>query len=267
MKTKKLFWIILLCPFFFSCGDDEDDGSSIISYNIMIGDVSYENRIGMAECTNVPRPDDTYIYPVPAEDGSGPYYFGHEELREAYRVPEDILRNQSTQAVIQTYFDYPLITDGVSVYSSIRYKGFLESVEYNTAYFELLKRKDAGKCLLERYLLYNPTGCKAATQMLPFLEILMAQPELHSQLNTDEKKALVKEALRKYQLIGIFDYESIYYDRLTSLLIGRVMISAGYYPFLKEVMANKGLSLYLAEKNSSFSGYDTIFSHANQFIK
>ncbi|MDR1344632.1 MAG: hypothetical protein LBJ39_04690, partial [Tannerellaceae bacterium] len=215
MKTKKLFWIILLYPFFFSCGDD----GNLYDYDSVDPDY-YGSFIDMAECTNVPRPADTYVYPVVpgTDEWKELHNKGMEEVKKACRVPDDVLQNQSTQAVIQTFFDHPYCIDGLYTSSSTELNGFMRSVEGNSIYSELLKRKDAGKCLLKRYLPYNPVGCGTIDLQFTVFEMLIAQSEFYSQLSADEKKMLVKEALRKHLIIVAFDPESGYRNHTTFML-------------------------------------------------
>lgn len=269
MKVYNVFFIILIPLFLFSCGKD-DVNAEMEMYDPIgtIKYVDYQTLLGSAECINVPRPADTYVYPIVpgTEEWMELHQKGMDEVLKACRVPEDILQKQSTQAVIQAFFDYPFVLD-MYAGSSTLLDGFINSAKYNSAYAELLKRNDAGTCLLERYLLYDPVGCDAAILMAPLLEMLLAQPEFYSRLTTDESKQLVKEALQKNRTRIDFEPLLRHQNATTCLLMGRVMVNAKYNPFIKKASSNRTLTQYLEKQNREFNDYATIISYANQFIK
>jgi hypothetical protein len=262
MKTIKLFAVYFTCLFLFSCGNNNEEEVGLIPYITITKTVD-------ASCTGIPVPEDTYAYPVlPGTDEWEK--LSQKEMKEVFKacqVPENILRKQSTHAVIQTFFDYPFSMSDMYASSSTLLDGFERSTEYNPAYPELLKRKDAGTCLLERYLLLNPVGCDGVTFVADLYEMLLAQPEFYSQLTAKEKKELVKIALEKIKIRMDFDPLLAYHNVTTCLLIGRIMVSAEFAPFTKEVTNNKDLSQYIESQYQAYSDYDNILSYANKFIK
>jgi hypothetical protein len=268
MKTKITIYIILLCPFLFACDNNDDVVENVLyDYEVLMKTEYYQNLIKRAECTNIPRPDDTYIYPVVpgTDEWMKLHQKGMDEVRKACIVPAKFLKKQSTQAVIQTYLDYPFLGD-IDTSSSTLLNGYKSSSEYNSAHEELLKRNDAGRCLLETYTVFNPAGCIAFILTGIHLEMLLAQPEFYSQLNTNEKKTLVKEVLRKTEIRLNYDYSSHTLYETPGFLMGRMMVSANFSPFIKEVNKNKLLAQYLETQDIEFSDYDIIISYANQFI-
>lgn len=268
MKKIKTLSIALVCLLSFSCGSEETTKTDTFDYEQLIPIANYTDLIASAECTNIPRPADTYVYPIIPETDTWAEFSKNEmtELINATQVPKDILRKQSTPAVIQTFFDYPFTMD-IYTSSSTALNGFKTSVVYNSAYAELLQRKDAGKCLLERYLLYNPVGCDIAIFMTPLFDLLLAQPEFYSQLNSIEKQACVKEALQKIEIRIAFDPALVHHNKTTCFLIGRIMINAKYSPFMKEVKNNTKLDQYIENQTTGYEDYDIILSYATQFIK
>lgn len=244
-----------MCLFLFSCEENAEINNPYITKSV---DFS---------CISIPVPEDAYMYPiVPGTDEwVGLHKKGMDEVLKACQVPEDTLRKLSTQAVIQAFFDYPFVMDMYASSSSLL-NGFKQSCEFNSAYPELLKRKDAGTCLLDRYLLLNPTGCNGATLVAGLYEMLLAQSVFYSQLNAEKKKELVKAALVKIKKREDYDSLLAHHNQTTCLLIGRIMISAGFPPFTKEVANNKELAQYL-ETQSLYNYYDNILSFANKFIK
>jgi hypothetical protein len=261
MKMKMKILILLLGLFLCACGEGEDEDEEIKT-NPYITESS-------DPCTNIPVPADTYVYPiVPGTDEWVELHQkGMDEVLKACQVPAEILQKQCTQAVIETFFDYPFVTD-MYTSSSTLLEGFKRSAAYNPAWPELQKRKDAGKCLLERYLLLNPVGCQGAVLLkMPLHEMMLAQPVFYFQLNTDEKKELVKATLDKIGLRIAFDPALVHQNRTACLLIGRVLASARFAPFTREVNRNKTLALYLETQSYEYSDYEAILSFANLFIK
>lgn len=270
MKKIESLPLVLVCLLLFSCGSEEETKTDTPNYGFLapVSAENYTKLIASEECTNIPRPADTYVYPI--APGTDAWIKLHEkglnEVIKACQVPDYILRKISTPAVIQTFFDYPFSME-LWASSSTYLNGFEKSVGHNSVYIELQKRKDAGKCLLERYNIFNPVGCDIAIFITPLFELLLAQPEFYSQLNSDEKKTCVKAALQKIKSRIDFDPALVHHNETTCFLIGRVMVSAKYSPFTKEIKNNKNLSQYLENQTKGYEDYNTILSHATQFIK
>lgn len=260
MKIHITLFIFLFFIALLSCGETDNIENKPSSYD--------KNLIEIAECTNITRPVDTYVYPVtPGSDQWKTLHSkGMDEVLKACRVPEKVLKKQSTSAVIQTFLDYPF---SLHIYtsSSTLLNGFKSSVVYNDAYTELLKRKDAGKCIFQVYQLFNPIGCTTATLMSPLLELLMAQQEFYSQLNNLEKKELIKEALKKIKVRIDFDPLLVHDNETTCLLIGRVMESAKFDPFIQELNHNEKMNQYLETQSYYSTVCEIILSYADQFVK
>lgn len=269
MRANKPFYAILFCLFLFSCGENDNEKDLDSSeYSNLIAYTSYGELIKSEKCSNVPRPEGTYTYPI--VPGTEEYLKIHQKggikaAVEACRIPENVLKNQSTPAVIQTFFDYPFTFDMHSSNSTLL-DGFTNSVKYNDSYAEMLKRKDAGKCLLERYTFFIPVGCAYSSLTTCVFEMLLAQPEFYSQLNTNEKKELVKEVLNKLEIRTDFDPTINYSYGATYLLMGRVMESANFSSFLDEMKTDKKLAEYLESQSYEFEDFNRILSYANLFI-
>jgi hypothetical protein len=64
----------------------------------------------LLECMNMPRPADSYNYPVWLGMEEWAQFKTGQEMTDACQVPEDILKTMSTQAVIQVIWEYPFLT-------------------------------------------------------------------------------------------------------------------------------------------------------------
>ena len=187
------------------------------------------------------RPVDTYFYPVrPGMEEWG--FKTSAEMFNACEVPTDVLEKMSTQAIIQTIGENPVM---YTLFFSPDYyvcRGYTELAlaERNNAGIELTKRHDAGTALLDRLLLVNPfTNMYDGDIMYEsqFIELILSQTVFLSQLNECEKRAVVSIAIKNDNLRrtntdwlkgGSMTLSTI----TTSLLIGLTLDEARYIPFL-----------------------------------
>jgi hypothetical protein len=241
MKLINLILSCVLCLSFITCNNEnrqvpDDDGQS---------DFAYENFItDLLVCMNMPRPADSYDYPVyPGMEEWASFKTG-KEMQNACQIPVEVLRNMSTQAVIQAIWEYPLLTDVIHRYE---YQLDFESVfESNNAYMELMQRQDAGIMLLERLQWMDPLYSNRLSA--PYvLEILMSQKVFLMQLENNGRKKIIEAALKNDDLRK--HNESVYSFRSTAwLLIGRTLFAYSYAPFLQEIDRNQRLKSFLEDR-------------------
>jgi hypothetical protein len=199
------------------------------------------------KCINMPLPDDTYDYPVLPGTQKWESFTTGEQMVEALQIPATVTKKLSTQALIQTIWEYPLLLD---VFHRNQYQMDFESIFLkNNAYLELSKRTDAGAAILQRIVVVDPLVPEA--RFLPrILELLIAQPIFLSQLNSDEKKLLIQTLLEKEKLRadnpelanGSIGYEVVW------LSVGRTLFEANYQPFVEAVNGSETLKLFLQDK-------------------
>jgi len=208
------------------------------------------------ECMNMPRPDDSYNFPVcPGMEEWGDFKTA-KELDNACEVPPCVLQEMSTQAVIQALWEHPLL---ITHFLAIDYKyGNTDDrfARYG-AYLELCTREDAGAALLYRLLLVNPIP-KGLNMQPQVLELLLSNMFFLSQLDDNEKHTVISTVITNDDLRqadeegwGVFLRHSVW------LLIGRTMYAADYIPFVEEVNNNEELRLYL--NGRSKSGYPNTY--------
>lgn len=237
---------------------------------------------------NMPRPEGSfnyYIYPGMPEWS---VFSATWQMVATNGVPKNLLAEMSTHAVIQA------IWEDFSFYESPLYSNETFNIRYLygnnlrlNSYQELFSRSDAGKCLLERYRLLD-----AVYEDSPYLydwpvsmfylmsfEILLAQPEILSQYSTKEKKEIAILAFGKEQIQQGYNVIGNYYTNheVFLFLVGRVMLSAGYAPFIEKVEENDSLKNFLETSRIYRNPYavdpqykqvmDTIEEYGKQFIK
>lgn len=225
-------------------------------------DFAYKQYIiSILNCMNMPRPKDSYNYPVYPGMPEWADLKSNKEMLEVSQVPVEILKTMSTQAVIQAIWEYQ---DLIFIVHRYQYQAdFEQTFSQNNAYTELCSRTDAGQCLLTRLVLLNPVHSNIIVRWTcQSFEIIVSQPVFLSQLGEDEKKLIIKTTLKNDDLRQKMDPSRKVSNRNTAwLLIGKTMLNANYIPFIKEVEGNELLqSFFKAYSYVSFEvlHYDTI---------
>lgn len=136
MKLIEQTLLLFVLLAFVACKPDVDEPEDECKY--------MEQITNILEIMNMPRPADSYNYPV---------YRGmpewadmtREERIEKMQVPVERLKKMSTQAVIQAIYEHPSFDSFLS-YSSFRWYQieFESCFNENNAYLELIQRTDAG---------------------------------------------------------------------------------------------------------------------------
>jgi hypothetical protein len=259
MKTRDITTVALIASLFAASCEE--------SYQPV--PLTYE--IG-AEIMNMERPEDAYNYPVyPGTDAWAELHTG-EEMLKACQVPEKVLKNMSTQGVIQALWEYPLLIDA---FHRHQYQlDFKSMFSQNNAYKALCKRKDAGTSLLERIMAVNPLYAEPQSRFkFELLEMLAAQDIFLSQLDRKSKVLLVKTVLEKDNCRQNANFDDRMEERvITWLLAGKVMLNANYAPFVSEVNGNEALALFFTSDSYTYMDFvygnipQIIAKHANRFI-
>ena len=269
MKAKLLFVSGMMLACLVSCSESKDEPNvKYEKYSLSLGNtrsVDYQTTLESDECMGIVRPADCYSYPsVPGtDDWKELHNHGLLGVYEACKIPESVLESLSTDAVIQAFFDFPFIADYYAFNSIL--DGYKNMLDKNTAYAEMLKRKDTASKLVERYVNYNAVGCDAAIYHTPELELLIAQPDIYSMLDKNQCKIIVKEALNKMNQRLNYDPELRWLHISTCLMIGRLMLAAEYGAFKDIVSGSEALKNYLDNLYSGFEDYELIIIYANSF--
>jgi len=203
------------------------------------------------ECMQMPRPNDSYNYPVYPGMAAWAQLKTSEEMTEACQVPVDILKTMTTQAVLQALWEYPFL---IMVLHRSQYQlDFTGTVSKTNAYNELIKRSDAGSCLLFRLLALNPVHSMEGLSASKSFEVLMSQTELLSQLTKEEKSQLIAVTLKNDDIRE--KNKSIipnYYRETAWLLAGKTLINAGYTPFMERMNENESLKMFLESPSYTY---------------
>jgi len=156
-----------------------------------------------------------YIFPVRPGSNEWVALKTTEGRVKACQIPDSILQQMSTEALVKTCVDYPFFMD------IFLYDNLLKGVKLVSTYFngisELTKRQDAGKALLSAYskidpAVINPKITKVQignqSMLLTYYEVLMFNCDISVSMSDEEKKGLVKELLLKVDAKS--KYQNIY---------------------------------------------------------
>ena len=224
------------------------------------------------ESMNMPRPEGSYTYPIIPTTKEWSELSDREEKETVCQVPFDVLSQQTTQAVIQGLWEYPLNLD---FFAWNNYQERYDFVYLRlNAYRELLKRPDAALCLLEKYKIVAERQ-KGYPFSHYILEMHLAQEYFIMQLSADERKNVVKRSL---EIIRIIEQDIDFFDvrlkiSISLYLIGRIMRYDNYSPFMdtllihpewKSFFEHNDNDVITDEKLNTFS--DAITSSANDYV-
>ncbi|MDR0667996.1 MAG: hypothetical protein LBF90_05195 [Prevotellaceae bacterium] len=257
MKTIKNILFFILCFLLISCKKND------------VEHICEERIKARLEYVNIARPADSYNYPVYPGMPEWSEFTTAEEMIVACQVPENILNEMSTQAIIQAIWEYPFVPD---VFARYQYQvGFDEVFSENSAYNALTNRNDAGIALLERLKSTNPLMSRVDGEP-KFLEILTSQGIFLSQLNEIQKKALIEIALENDNLRQ--DCGEANNNRASvGLLIGKLLKNVAYEPFIDAMNNNEQLKSFIEDTDYIYipEGYGNIpqliIDFANEYIK
>ncbi len=233
-------------------------------------------------CT-IAIPADTYNYPIKPGMPIWATFKTGAEMLAALQVPADTLAKISTEGLIQTCADFPLLGDlllniGVNVAGALTLK-----MQTFSGMIELCKRPDAGIKMKERYKKMYPDCINSLTtydEKAEFVanftayEMIMSYDSIIAKLTLNEKKELVKLALLKYNCKRSQRNNFAYYDFATTLYIPtKIMVQENFMPFTIQVPNMPGLKLYVDNLLFEMSYdkveamYGFIYKKAQEFIK
>lgn len=179
---------------------------------------------------------------------------------EACQIPVEILKNISTNRLIDLYFDYPLLIN-ITVFSTFQIG--MEDIKTNfNGLRELYSRNNAPKLLVDRYInmsLVNLDQNWSTIQKGQFafkvlsLELIISQKEILKELTSDEKKILLLNTVNKFQdkkdLLQIYDYISL---KSTSYLLTELILDKDLF--------NPSISLAEALELNNYSNSTSIYN-------
>lgn len=219
----------------------------------------------------------TGVYEYPIKPGSDEWkaFTTHGDMINSCQIPSSILQSMSTIDLIETCLTYPLFGD-MFLHDHFQ-KGFDAVSAHFNGLQELLKRKDAGNFLLEKYKGMDPNALDQTWSSLQkgeyaanfyFVEILLAQEVILKKLQKIQKESLLNECIRKAQekqkypeVFGMLSFENI------GLIAGRIMLIENFEPLIQKIETDEHIKWFLQNGPiPSQSLIDELLTLADQYL-
>ncbi len=221
------------------------------------------------------QPEDQYDFPVrPGTPEWGEFTTGQQKI-DACQMPGAILEVISTNGLIETCLDYPLLST-MYAFNSIQY-GTERQMENFNGLGKLVQKSDAATLMLARYKYMDATAILdgedditigSSALMFDRFGMVLSQPVFMAQLTTVEKKELVYEAMAKYETF-LLNHEvlGILTAEIQALIMARAMQAKGYKPFLNEITKNEYMSAFVADANlkGNYETLNIVIDYAKRF--
>jgi len=220
--------------------------------------------------------NDAYDFPVKPGTEEWKTFQTHNEMLKACQIPERILNNMSTAALVETVLNYPLLLD-MMAYNNIQY-GFDQVASRFNGLQELLNREDTGTELIARYHTMDPvaieddwTDVEKGLYSFHFrnIEVTLAQEPILKNLTSAQRLDLLEESFIKYQgkrqLVDIYGKLGLESSvRLMGMILSH---QENYASFIQKISEDIRLQAFLS--SGSFSNdlvLSEILSQAEQFL-
>jgi hypothetical protein len=237
-----------------------------------------EVEINPSSCLPYPIPSDLWIYPVIPGTLEWEAIPTVEKRFEACQIPEELLENMTTEALIQSWVDFPF---KFNIFGSSNFHSGMQFLIQNfNGLKELSGRIDSGKKLLDRYMHMNPDCVKYEvgkegefTLTYPIIELLLSQDKILEKLTLNQKKILVSEALEKYH--GKKKNSEYFGTASFNLIICmKAMVSGDYQPFIRDLEGSTSTPLFIFYETGKLLVADAgtpevsmILNHSKNFIR
>jgi hypothetical protein len=160
------------------------------------------------------------------------------------QIPDDIINRLTTEELLDVCLEYPMLGD-ILAFNNVQ--DGIEGVKNNfNGIYELLLRTNCSQVLIDRYVNTSPKDFQESWSLfkkgdysfkIMVLELLIAQPEITSRLNVEQKKTLISNLIEKKvdksnpEIYGRTSHMTVYFT------ISKVLISdAIYYELTKDLM-------------------------------
>lgn len=199
---------------------------------------------------------DTYTYPILPGTNEWKELRSLAEKVEVSQIPTKRLKSISTQGLLETLLNYPLVLD--YIFFDNMQIGFDRIKNENKGFAELYSRKDIFKVVTERYRymsldcgkrLYPPyiTGEPAPNEVaFQTYEFFIFQDEFLEGLNENQQSEvfdLVYEKLQKKSENNFSEYSKL----VSCAILGKIMYRNNYLPFI-EICTEKEFMKFFIDK-------------------
>lgn len=230
---------MMISLLFGSCSENNNNQNEGVMVQVYVPDLTL-----LTKSMNMDRPVDTYQYPITPNSEGWTMLPSGDAMIKALQIPQNILASMSTQTIIQSICEYPML---FNIFHRAEYQADFVDVLENNASQELLLHKDAGRCLLKRIELLNIDKMDHIYDLVypRLLELLIMQPAILEQLNGEDKIQLINLVLEKEKIIENASTLTLTYSEITWILVAKVLMAANYTPFVQAVKADKSLQIFV----------------------
>lgn len=184
--------------------------------------------------------NEPYDYPIKPGTPEWADLKSGQEMYDVCQLPEDILKNISTEALVQTCLNFPLALD-YTAFNDER-AAIISMIERFNGLKELSTREDCIPCMIKAYGeldpdggLYHQTTTRIATKLtFGFMELLFENKLFWDKLTKKELATLKQTVIDKYKAKGVDPDTGIMYSSQSLMLIASIELRAGT-PFSKSV--------------------------------
>lgn len=207
--------------------------------------------------TATPASADAGAYEFPTRPGTARWAAlpTHDDMLRATQLPAGVAESMSTEALVTTVLDYPLLLDALT-FNSVQHGIDTVAGRFN-GLAELLARPDAGTVLLRRYRHFDARVPAKASELEAGdhtvaawkLEMLLAQPEVLGTLTATQLEAVLRTGLAKFEAK---EADASFYGKAglepTAALLGRALTlreGRGYQdsPLLRDAISPSAAAL------------------------
>lgn len=154
------------------------------------------------QCIKAQTNDTPYSYPVIRGSAEWNKITVYDEFRRISQIPEDIVKTLTTNALLESILNYPLIGD-VFVFETFQ-KGVDKLKENFTAFNSLIQRDDLNDILLRKYEELSSKDITSMTQYskgensakMSFIEVIIVAYNTSRELEGHDDKKLITELLK-----------------------------------------------------------------------
>lgn len=201
--------------------------------------------------SNAKNTDTPYKFPIKPGTPQWAEFESHQDMIKACRIPNTILKEMTTKALIMTCINYPLFGD-IFAYHDYQ-MGFKNMASAFNGLQELLKRKDLVPEVIQVYDNMDDLGPESNNVdnkwRFMYMEMLLAQKQVIDNLDDHQWKKLLRESKTKFSSRISKSYSRF---KLTPscLIMGRIAKKKG--------MSMKKITKLLDQKTNNFLNKPTI---------
>jgi hypothetical protein len=192
----------------------------------------------------IPQVDEVYQFPVRPGTQEWIAMKSYKERVMALQIPENILKEMSTHALVKTCLNYPFRITIRCSNSNVQ-DGINRLIKEFNGLQELLKRKNAGSELFNVYMQLEPISVKkmgtsyergSYSFKISFIELFLSQNTILDNLNREQRISILRRASQVIDSKSLLP--NVYGARSaldSCLLIGRIMMIDIQEEFIQDI--------------------------------